>query len=371
MRIGIDIKCLRYNNSGIGRYLIQLLNALQEIDTQNEYVLFSPRPISYPLTNPRFSACPNPGNRLFKKMPGILWQQKVLPRLLNENKIDLFWGPEQTIPLRKTRCKKVLTVHDFVYRRYPETMRRSVHWINTHIGEKSIRCADFIAVDSDFTRQELQHFLPDFPMEKVKVIPCGINNTLPPPPAERKRQFLFVGSLEPRKNLKNLILALEKLAGKGIRVPLFLTGPKGWNNSSENDLIQNSAIAGDIHHLGFVSDEKLQELYSTSAAVVFPSFYEGFGLPVLEALKCRTPVLTSKDSVMESIAKECGIYFDAHNPDSIAETIESFLGKGEFEIPADKEKNRQEILANYQWEKSARMLLQAFEQLVPSCGAGK
>lgn len=372
MRIGIDIKCLRYNNSGIGRYLIQLLNALQEIDTKNEYFLFSPQPINYPITNPRFKACPNPGSRFFKRLPGIIWQQKVLPRLLDENRIDLFWGPEQTIPLRKTKCKKVLTVHDFVYRRYPETMRRSVRWINTHIGEKSIRCADFIAVDSDFTRQELQHFLPDFPMEKVKVIACGINNALPPPPAERKKQFLFVGSLEPRKNLKNLIVALEKLADKGIHVPLYLTGPKGWNNSSENNLIQNSSIASDIHHLGFVSDEKLQELYSTSAAVIFPSFYEGFGLPVLEALKCRTPVLTSKDSVMESIAKGCGIYFDAHNSDSIADAIESFLNKGEFEIPMDKEEERIEILNQYQWGNSARLLLQAFNQLVPSCNeAGK
>ena len=370
MRIGIDIKCLRYNNSGIGRYLVQLLNALQEIDSENDYFLFSPQPIDYPLTNPRFKACPNPGNKLYKKLPGILWQQNALPRLLEEYGIDIFWGPEQTIPLRKVKCKKVVTVHDFVYRRYPETMRRTVRWINTHIGEKSIACSDIVAVNSEFTKQELQHFLPHYPMEKVRIVTCGVNSAPPPPPAERKKQFLFVGSLEPRKNLKNLILALEKLADKGIHVPLYLTGPQGWKNSNENNLIQNSSIASDIHHLGFVSDEKLQELYSTSAAVIFPSLYEGFGLPVLEALKCRTPVLTSKDSVMESIAKECGIYFDAHNPDSIAAVIETFLSKGEFEIPMSKKNVRVEILNKYQWRNSARLLLQAFQQLVPSSEAG-
>ena len=367
MRIGIDIKCLRYNNSGIGRYLVQLLDALQKIDSQNDYFLFSPQPIDYPLSNPRFHACPHPGNRFFKKLPGILWQQRVLPRLLKENKIDIFWGPEQTLPLYTTGCKKILTIHDFVYRRYPGTMRHSVRWINSHIGEKSIQQADIIAVNSDFTKQELLHFFPKYPEDKIKVVTCGINKATAPAPRERKRQFLFVGSLEPRKNLKNLIIALEKLAGKGIRVPLFLIGPQGWNNSSENNLIRNSIIAGDIHPLGFVSDEKLQELYSSSAAVVFPSFYEGFGLPVLEALRCRTAVLTTKGSVMESIAKECGIYFDARNPDSIADTIETFLNRGEpYDIPQDKEEIRLEILSRFQWENSARTLLQAFQQLFPS-----
>lgn len=372
MRIGIDIKCLRHNNSGIGRYLVQILNALQEIDTENDYFLFSPKPIDYSLSNPRFKTCTDNGGALLKRMPGIFWQQTLLPKLLKKHRIDVFWGPEQTLPLGKTACKKILTVHDFVYRRYPETMRRTVRWITTNIGEKSIKCADFVIVDSEFTQQELYHFFPKYPKEKVKVVACGINSTTPPPHAQRKKQFLFVGSLEPRKNLKNLVAALEKLAKKGIHVPLYLTGPKGWNNNDENDLIQNSAIASDIHHLGFVSDEKLQELYSTSAAVVFPSFYEGFGLPVLEALKCRTPVLTTRGSVMESIAKGCGTYFDAQSPDSIADVIKTFLNNGEpYEIPADKEKERQEILETYQWKNSAQQLLQIFEQTVTSCEAKK
>ena len=325
MRIGIDIKCLRYNNSGIGRYLISLLNALQQIDNENDYFLFSPHAIDYPITNKNFKLCPYSGKFAFqKKIPGILWQQLTLPRLLKQYQIDVFWGPEQTLPLGKSDCKKVLTVHDFVYKRFPETMRKSVRWINNHIGEKSILEADVVAVNSDFTKSELLHFHPNIAQDKLEVVPCGINCVVTPLCANPQRKgLLFVGSLEPRKNFGNLVKALEILDKKGIQVTLTMTGPKGWKNSSENSLLQNSPVAKNIRHLGFVSDSELQNLYASSAAVIFPSVYEGFGLPVLEALNYKTPVLTTKGSVMEEIAEDCGIYFDAQNPESIFRRQES------------------------------------------------
>ena len=371
MRIGIDIKCLRYNNSGIGRYLSSLLDALQQIDHENDYFLFSPREIRYAITNERFKLCPYPGRFAFqKKYPGILWQQRILPRLLEQYKIDVIWGPEQTIPLGKSVSKKILTVHDFVYKRFPGTMRKSVLWINRQIGEKSIVKADLVAVDSNFTRTELLHFHPKIDKDKVIVVPCGINRTTPSASESRKQNsLLFVGTLEPRKNLGNLIRALEILDKKGISVTLTMTGPKGWKNSSENELLQNSSVSRNIQHLGFVSDEELQNLYATSTAVVFPSLYEGFGLPVLEALNHRTPVLTTKGSVMEEIAQDCGIYFDARDPESIAECIEKFLS-GQQDFLQDKEDKRIAIIEKYQWKNSAAQLLHLFEQLAPSPKGG-
>lgn len=364
MRIGIDIKCLRYNNSGIGRYLISLLDELQKVDHENEYFLFSPHEIQYPITNGNFNLCPYYGRFAFqKKIPGILWQQFTLPRLLKQYQIDVFWGPEQTLPLGKSSCKKVLTVHDFVYKRYPETMRKSVRWINNHIGESSIKEADVVAVNSDFTKSELLHFHPNMEHGKIAVVPCGINCVVTPLSANpQKKGLLFVGSLEPRKNFTNLVMALEILNKKGIQVTLTMTGPKGWKNSSENSLLQNSPVAKNIQHLGFVSDSELQNLYANSAAVIFPSVYEGFGLPVLEALNHKTPVLTTKGSVMEEIAEDCGIYFDAKSPESIAQTIETFLN-GMQDFLNDKEDKRKAILEKYQWKNSARQLVQIFEQL--------
>jgi len=369
MRIGIDIKCLRYNNSGIGRYLISLLNALQQIDNENEYFLFSPHAIDYPITNKNFKLCPYSGKFAFqKKIPGILWQQLTLPRLLKQYQIDVFWGPEQTLPLGKSDCKKVLTVHDFVYKRYPETMRKSVRWINNHIGESSIKEADVVAVNSDFTKSELLHFHPNIVQDKLEVVPCGINCVVTPLCANPQRKgLLFVGNLEPRKNFGNLVKALEILDKKGIQVTLTMTGPKGWKNSSENSLLQNSPVAKNIQHLGFVSDSELQNLYASSAAVIFPSVYEGFGLPVLEALNNKTPVLTTKGSVMEEIAEDCGIYFDANSPESIAQTIEAFLN-GPQDFLSDKEDKRKAILEKYQWKNSAKQFVQIFERLGRSRG---
>ena len=364
MRIGIDIKCLRYNNSGIGRYLISLLDELQALDHENEYFLFSPHEIRYDISNKNFRLCPYHGKfAVQKKIPGILWQQLTLPKLLQRYKIDVFWGPEQTLPLGKSCCKKVLTVHDFVYKRYPKTMRKSVRWINKHIGKKSILEADVVAVNSEFTQKELLHFHPNIDKNKIEVVPCGIKKSDKPCAKSSARNgLLFVGSLEPRKNFKNLVKALEILDQKGIQIKLTMTGPKGWKNSSENNLLQNSSVAKNIQHLGFVSDQELRDLYANSAAVIFPSMYEGFGLPILEALNYKTPVLTTKGSVMEEIAEDCGIYFDAGSPESIARTIENFLTQQQ-DFLKNKEDKRSAILEKYQWKNSARQLLQIFERL--------
>ena len=364
MRIGIDIKCLRYNHSGIGRYLSSLLNSLQQIDKANDYFLFSPNVIQYPITNTHFHLCPYYGRFAFQKnLPGVLWQQITLPQLLKKHNIDIFWGPEQTLPLGLSCCKKILTIHDFVYERYPETMQKTVRWINKHIGEKSIKVAHIIAVNSEFTKTELLHFHPDIDENKIKVVPCGISgNTMPLSPDQQKKGLLFVGNLEPRKNIGNLIKALEILHQKGISLPLTVVGPKGWKNNSESTLLQESTISRNIRHIGFVNDEELKNLYINSAALVFPSLYEGFGIPVLESLNYGTPVLTTKGSVMEEIVQGCGMYFDARSPESIAHTIESFLGVQKIFLQ-DKEDKRLAIIEKYQWKKSAESLLKVFEQL--------
>lgn len=368
MRIAIDIKCLRYNNSGIGRYLKNMLDALQKLDQENEYLLFSPTPIDYPISNPNFKLCPIPGLRILgKNLPGIFWQQTTLVNALRQNNIDVIWGPEQTLPIPPCGCKKVLTVHDFVHKRYPETMRRSVRCINNTFGEKSILCANKIALVSEFTKQELQSFYPQVPSENLVVVPNGARVLDPQKEVvqqTRKKQLLFVGSLEPRKNLKNLVTALEILAKQGVAIPLILTGPKGWKNETEMDLLKNSPIAGNIQHLGFVSDSELRTLYATSAAVVFPSLYEGFGLPVLEALAMKTPVLTTRGSVMESIAGKCGIYFDATQPEDMANVIRKFFEVAEpWKILDSVETERQNILSTFRWENSAKKLMEVFNEL--------
>lgn len=361
MRIGIDIKCLRTNNSGIGRYTRNLMNALQKVDSSNEYVLFSPSPVDYQITNPKWRAVV-----VSSKLPGILWQQLVLPKALKREKIDVVWGPEQTIPVcglghcsNHAKISSVLTIHDFVYKRFPETMQKSVLWITRIFGSKSIKSASAIVPVSEFTKSELFHFYPDLNKDKVDVVSCAVNSAAAGIAPSRKKQLLFVGSLEPRKNLPNLIHALEILQKKGVVVPLILTGPKGWKNKTFKDLIASTNVAENICHKGYVSDEELRTLYKESSAVVFPSVYEGFGLPALEALSFGTPVLTSKGTVMASALGDCGLYFDAADPQSMAQVIEKFWNAG-YEVP---ESSRRTLLARYTWENSASKLIEVFQKV--------
>lgn len=377
MRIGIDIKCLRTNNSGIGRYTRSLLDALQQVDIRNEYVLFSPSPVDYTITNPKWKTVVVP-----TKLPGILWQQLALPLALKDEHIDVIWGPEQTIPViglskgykatgkdhkeisSSTEIASVLTIHDFVYRRFPGTMRKSVLWITRTFGGKSIKKATAIVPVSDFTKNELFHFYPKVNKDKVEVVSCAVDSaqnlsdgqTLNN--AARKDQLLFVGSLEPRKNLQTLVRALEILKSRGMDVPLVMTGPRGWKNQTIKDMLRTSSVAANIEHKGFVSDEELRNLYKESAAVIFPSVYEGFGLPALEALAYGAPVLTSKGTVMESVLGDCGLYFDPKSAEDMANVIEGFWKERKV-VP---EASRVALLSKYSWQNSARKLIEVFQK---------
>lgn len=362
MRIGIDIKCLRYNKAGIGRYLRSILDELQETDHQNEYFLFTPAATDYKPKNSNFKVLVCKSKI---RQPGILWQQFTLPLFIRKNKIDVFWGPEQTLPLHKIKgTSKVLTVHDFVYKRFPKTMAKSVLFINRHFGSKSIKVADYICPVSNFTKQELCKFFPKTNENKIRIVCNGVKADHVQSAQKRGSELLFVGSLEPRKNLKNLLIALETLHGKGLDIPLVLTGPKGWKNASIKKLLEKSPIAKNIRHLGYVSETELELLYETCAAVVFPSLYEGFGLPVLEAFAHGAPVLTTKGSVMEDIAGKYAYYFKATEPQSIADTIEKFYQeRPSFEIKnAERDLGIAKILNKYSWEHSAKALLKVFEE---------
>lgn len=377
MRIGIDIKCLRTNNSGIGRYTRSLLDALQQVDVRNEYVLFSPSPVDYKLTNPKWRSVVVP-----TRLPGILWQQLALPLALKDEHIDVIWGPEQTIPViglskgykatgkdhkeisSSTEIASVLTIHDFVYRRFPGTMRKSVLWITRTFGGKSIKKATAIVPVSDFTKNELFHFYPKVNKDKVEVVSCAVGSaqnlsdgqTLNN--AARKDQLLFVGSLEPRKNLQTLVRALEILKTRGMDIPLVMTGPRGWKNQTIKDMLSTSSVAANIEHKGFVSDEELRNLYKESAAVIFPSVYEGFGLPALEALAYGAPVLTSKGTAMESVLGDCGLFFDPKSVEDMANVIEGFWKERKV-VP---EASRVALLSKYSWQNSARKLIEVFQK---------
>lgn len=354
MRIGVDIKALRSNTAGIGVYLRSLLRELERLDRRNEYFLFTPAPVAFEPRAANFKLIVKP-----TRLPGILWQQLELPRLAKRHRLDVFWGPEQTIfCLGGSRVHKVLTVHDFAYRRFPKTLQNSVLWILRTFGTASLWRADALVCVSWWTRRELLHFYP-----KCEGKAFVVENGVAVPQLERRERgnfLLFSGSLEPRKNLGNLLTALELLAERGIEVPLKIAGPSGWKNSAFEERLGHSKIAKNVTVLGYVPHEELFRLYSTCAALVFPSLYEGFGLPALEALAAGARVLTSAGTPMQDFLGGLGTYFDPHSPKSIAGAISAFLDSDKAYSEGELQK-RQEILSRLTWANAAKKLLKVFE----------
>jgi glycosyltransferase involved in cell wall biosynthesis len=362
MRIGIDIKAFKNGTTGIARYLRSILDLLQELDRENDYLLFSCAPSDYAVSNPRWRKIVTPW-----RLPGIAWQQMVLPRLLQRHAVDLLWAPEQMCPILLPKSIAVIsTVHDFACLHYPRTCVWSNRLIQKYLFPLAIRRSAVLLPVSDFIAHELEQTYPELLHGKtIRPVYDGGPGWIPPQGytgGGRGNFLFFAGNLEPRKNLERLIRALQILrAGHGLKIPLHLAGPAGWKNRTLHALIDSSGMREDILFLGYLSEEELKHEYLTCKALVYPSLYEGFGLPVLEALSLDCLVLTSHGTVMREVAGDNAIYFDPESPESIAAAIKDVY-EPDFER-RNYLKERGAALQKFTWERAARTLLHSMNEV--------
>jgi glycosyltransferase involved in cell wall biosynthesis len=362
MRIAIDIKAFKNGNTGIARYLRSIMDQLQQIDRENNYYLFECTTSDYQTSNPRWKKIMLPW-----RFPGIFWQQIILPNHLKKYKIDILWAPEQICPIFGMRnIGIVTTVHDFTFLRYPKTSQWSNRWIQALLFPSVATRSKVLAPVSEFVGREVSSvYATRLKNTSIECVSNGSPEWSVPSDysASHRDDFLFfVGNLEPRKNLVRLIQSLELLREKeGVKVPLHIAGPAGWKNRSLLSLIEHSPIKDGITYLGFISEEELKRKYLTAKACIYPSIYEGFGLPVLEALALDCLVLTSHNTVMKEIAGDSALYFDPEKTENIAEVIKQIIN------PAfDRNtilKNRANVIARYSWKNSAEKMLDIFKKL--------
>jgi len=356
MRIAIDIKHFKHGSSGIARYLTSIMDCLQEIDNKNEYFLFECRPSTYAVRNPKWRKILIPW-----KLSGTFWQQVLLPYHLRRNKIDVLWAPEQTCPVlfKKSYCI-VTTIHDLVYIHYPHTCQLTTRIVYSILSPMVFKKSDSLVTVSEYIADDVRNTFKKLSLnKKIRAIPNGKPDWRLPStysPFDREDFLLFVGNLEPRKNIVNLIKAIIILKQRGLKINLHLAGPQGWKNKKIHEIMNNPEIQKQIIYLGYLSEEELKNEYLICKALVYPSIYEGFGLPVLEALCLDCLVLTSRKTVMEEIAKNAAIYFDPNDPEDIATAIEKIYDK-----TFDREKflavSREGILEEYSWRNTAEKLL--------------
>ncbi len=362
MNIGIDIKALYAGQGGIATYIARILDALQEIDVDNNYYLFEKNPSSYKIVNKRWKKIV-----VGSKLPGTVWLLCKLPFYFSKYGLDVFWGPEQITAclINPAKVKMISTIHDVAVKRCPHTMQTSNYWINVLFLKASIRKSAKVLTVSHCIKKEICEFYPK------SIVPENIIVTYLGKPdwivsdsekSVRNDNLLFVGSFEPRKNLMALLQALlicKKARSQSI--PLRIVGPSGWKNNAMYKFINDNDLSSQVTFVGFLDHERLFQEFKTCKAFVYPSIYEGFGLPILEAMTAAAPVFTSKGTSMEEFASDAAIFFNPSDPQDIADKLLAFY-------TADSESRAKvvrygELLKRFSWRKTASQILPVLTNL--------
>lgn len=303
-------------------------------------------------------------------IPGSLWLSAVLPVSVRRDKIEVFWGTSGVLPVGlPRRVKTVLTVHDLVWHFYPETMAAYSRLVFKTLAKWSIKHADIIISPSVATGKALENVLMT-PSERIRVVPEGVGREFIPRDrgmalelVERKYHIrrpyiLTVGTIEPRKNVARLIEAFALMCGQlGGEHSLVVAGKSGWKTWRTRESAQTSELRDRIHFLGWVESADLPWLYAGAEVCVLPSLYEGFGLPVLEAMACGCPVVVSNCSSLSEVGGDAAITVDPLDPQSISEGMAMGIKKrDELAIASMRHARR------FSWETAAAETVRTIEE---------
>ena len=371
MRIGIDARLVAYQRGGISIYIHRLVEALSEIaPEQEEFTLLQSRRDSRPLiVKPAFQT-----HTLFTP-PHHLWEQWTLPLELMGQPLDVLHSPDFIPPFRR-RCPAVITVHDLSFQLFPETKTaESLRYYNQI--DRAVREAQGIIAVSETTRRDMERMLGVSP-ERVDVVYHGVDRfyrEVKNPQALREfcqakglpETFLLaVGTLEPRKNLSCLFQALSCA---GNRLPrdqhkLVVAGAPGWRYEETERLFASLGLEEQTIFFGPATEEELVLLYNSAWALVFPSLYEGFGLPPLEAMACGTPVIASSAPALPEVLGDAALYFDPHDPEELA----GHLVRLAQDTPL-RDRLRQaglERARSFRWQDTAQRTLEVYHRAAAS-----
>ena len=320
MHIGINAQLLsfsqNYRNGGVSRYIRYLLNELAKQPGKHEYTVFvNGQEIVEKLSAQHAQITYVPAT-WSESQPAarVAWEQLTLPSLIRQKHIDVLHSPVNVLPVLLPQCcAGVVTLHDLAFLRFPNVFTRSKRLYHQMFTVRSIRQASMVIAVSESTKKDAVDLI-GVPSERVKTVyPC-IDARFSSAYKDEELQIfrekqgladgylLYLGTLEPRKNITTLIEAYAQLRkAYAIHEKLVLAGGKGWLYDAIFERVEQLGLSSEVLFAGFVADSELALWYSAASAFVFPSLYEGFGIPVAEALACGVPVITSNVSSLPEV----------------------------------------------------------------------
>lgn len=363
MNIGIDISCLAAPKTGVGLYAYHLIQALVTIDTNNRYYLYSAQPVELPDS---MKSAATVVSDTHHKITTPFWEQVQLPRLLTRDKIEVFHTPNYIAPIR-TKIPSIITVHDLSVFLFPKMHPFYRRWRHQLLFPSSIKHAYKIITVSEQTKLDLNHL---FPVTKGKTV--TIYNGLPvwfyqeenavthnlelPEP-----YILFVGTIEPRKNLQLMLKSFSQ-AKQQHQLPhkLVIIGGNGWGNNQIHTQLEQYGIQNEVIFTGHLEHDQLPPIYQHASLLVFPSIYEGFGFPPLEAMASGVPVIASNISSIPEVVGDAGILLNLDNPQIWAESIYTVLSNQQLQ--QELRLKGIDRAKQFSWEKTAKLTLMVYEQ---------
>lgn len=347
MRIGFDAKRAYHNQTGLGHYSRTLIRSLAVDFPQHHYFLFNPKPSSLfhfdDLQNVKEIL---PSTFLSKKLPSV-WRGNWVKRDLKKHSIDLYHGLSHEIPtgIQKSGIKSIVTIHDLIFERYPAQFKFIDRRIYSRKFRYSCEHADKIIAISKQTKEDLIRFY-NVPSEKIEICYQSCNPAFGVAVSTDTKQriqqhyqlpekyFLYVGSVIERKNLLNICKAI-KLLGNEMDIPLVVIGNGSAYKQQVKEYVQLNGLSNRVIFLSdqptakfsptFQSAEDFPAIYQQAVAMIYPSVFEGFGIPVLEALWSRIPVITSNVSCLPEAGGEGAFYVDPSKPEEIAQQMKLIL----------------------------------------------
>lgn len=374
VRITIDVSPAVHRHAGLGRYSHELLAALTALDHNNDYSAFYYATGRYERLDPPIDRIP--AKKIW--LPAKPWRLSVLLAYLFRVSMDswippsdIFHATDHLLPPLK--CTTVFTIHDLIFRFYPEYHLPLNRWYLSLMLPRFMRRADAIIAVSENTKSDAARLL-DISPDTIAVIHEGVNQSYRPITDPRQLEavrakyllpqhfILYLGTIEPRKNLPTLLEAYRLLLDRDRTKPtLVIAGRKGWLYQPVFDRVRDLGLDTQVLFTDYIESSDLPALMSAAELFVFPSLYEGFGLPPLEAMACGTPVICSNTSSMPEVVGDGGLLFNPRDVSACADAMERVLK--DDNLRAGLRARGLSQAARFTWERTARETLEVYERV--------